>query len=58
MVDSILDEVTGIGPQRKKLLLRRFGSLKRLREAPKEALTEVVPDRVAEDLYAALHGPM
>ncbi|MBT8198542.1 MAG: excinuclease ABC subunit UvrC, partial [Acidimicrobiia bacterium] len=29
MVDSILDDVPGIGPGRKKKLMRRFGSLKR-----------------------------
>lgn len=56
MVDSILDEIPGIGPVRKKTLLRRFGSLKRLREADVEALAEVVPEKVASDLYAALHA--
>ena len=56
MVDSLLDEVVGIGPTRKKQLIRRFGSLKRMREAEKEDLAEVVPNRVAADLYAALHG--
>jgi excinuclease ABC subunit C len=54
MVDSVLDEVPGIGPGRKQALLRRFGSLKRLREAEREELAEVVPDPVAADLYAAL----
>jgi excinuclease ABC subunit C len=55
MVDSILDEVPGIGPQRKKDLLKRFGSLKKIRDAGAEALAEVVPKNVADDLYAALH---
>ncbi|HHC08112.1 MAG TPA: excinuclease ABC subunit UvrC [Actinobacteria bacterium] len=56
MVDSVLDEVPGVGPRRKRLLLRRFGSLRRLREADVDALADVVPRRVAEDLHAALHG--
>lgn len=56
MVDSILDDVEGIGPARKRALLRRFGSLKRLREADRDALVEVVPEQVADNLYAALHG--
>ena len=56
MVDSILDEVPGIGPKRKKELLRSFGSLKKMREAPKEDLARVVPEKVAADLYAALHS--
>lgn len=55
MIDSILDGVEGIGPTRKKRLIRRFGSLKRMMTVPKESLAEVVPDRVAEELYEALH---
>ncbi|HSK06564.1 MAG TPA: excinuclease ABC subunit UvrC [Acidimicrobiia bacterium] len=55
MIDSILDEVPGIGPKRKKDLLKRFGSLKKIREAGTEALAEVLPRNVADDLYAALH---
>jgi excinuclease ABC subunit C len=54
MVDSILDDVPGVGPARKKALIRHFGSLKRMRAASKEELGEVVPDGVAEDLFAAL----
>ena len=55
MVDSILDEVPGVGPKRKKDLLRHFGSLKKIRAASEQDLGEVVPSRVASDLYAALH---
>ena len=56
MVDSVLDQVAGIGPARKKRLLRHFGSLKRMRAADVESLAQLVPDQVATDLYAALHG--
>jgi excinuclease ABC subunit C len=55
MVDSVLDEIPGIGPTRKQSLLKRFGSLKRIREATEEQLEEVLPEAVATDLYAALH---
>ena len=55
MVDSVLDDVRGIGPGRKRALLRRFGSLKQMRQATSEELREVVPETVAADLYAALH---
>jgi excinuclease ABC subunit C len=54
MVDSILDEVEGIGPTRKKILLRRFGSLKRIREASVEELAKTLPEGVANELHAAL----
>ncbi len=56
MIDSTLDDVPGIGPTRKKALLRRFGSLKRIREASREELGEALPGTVAGDLYDALHG--
>lgn len=55
MVDSILDDVPGVGAKRKRDLLRRFGSLKKMRAATVEDLSEVVPEGVAGDLYAALH---
>ena len=56
MIDSILDDVDGVGPARKKALVRTFGSVKRMREASVSQLAEVVPLRVAENLYATLHG--
>jgi excinuclease ABC subunit C len=56
MVDSILDEVPGVGPKRKKDLLRHFGSLKKMRSATEMELGEVVPETIAADLYAALHN--
>ncbi|MGZ8785738.1 MAG: excinuclease ABC subunit UvrC [Acidimicrobiia bacterium] len=56
MIDSTLDDVPGIGPTRKKALLRRFGSLKRIREASRAELGEALPGTVAGVLYDALHG--
>jgi len=56
MVDSVLDGIPGVGPIRKRALLRRFGSLKRIRDAAKEELAEVVPETVASDVYRALHA--
>jgi excinuclease ABC subunit C len=38
---SVLEEISGIGEGRKKALLRHFGSLRRVREAPVEAIAEV-----------------
>ena len=56
MIDSILDSVPGIGPTRKSKLLRKFGSLKRLRAATFEEIAEVVPETVAAEVVAALTG--
>lgn len=55
MVDSTLDNVPGVGPARKKALLKTFGSLKRIRAADVDELLEVVPAQVAADLYNVLH---
>lgn len=56
MVDSVLDDVPGIGPERRKRLLRTFGSLKRIRGASHQELSAVIPASVASALYEALHG--
>lgn len=48
---SVLDVVPGIGEVRKKELLKRFGSLKKLKEASIEELNSVVSRDVAEDLF-------
>ena len=54
LLDSILDDVEGVGPKRKKLLLKRFGSVKRMKEASEEELSEVLPQTVAHHLYQKL----
>ena len=53
---SVLDEIPGIGATRKRLLLQRFGSLKRLRAASAEELRSVggLPPRVAEAVHRLL----
>lgn len=41
-VRSAMDDVTGIGPKRKKALLRQFGSVQAVRDAPVEEIAAVV----------------
>ncbi|HHX51347.1 MAG TPA: hypothetical protein GX711_07900 [Clostridia bacterium] len=41
MKRSILDEVPGVGPKRKRALLRHFGSVAKIREASLEELLEI-----------------
>ncbi|MFT4186758.1 MAG: excinuclease ABC subunit UvrC [Micrococcaceae bacterium] len=41
MIESIFDELPGIGPIKQKALLRKFGSIKKLKAATKEELLEV-----------------
>jgi excinuclease ABC subunit C len=54
---SILDELSGIGPVRRRALLRHFGSAERLLEATQEELEGVpgVPAKTARAVYAQLH---
>ena len=53
---SQLDEVPGVGPTRKKALLRHFGSVKAIRGASLEELAAVpgMTRRTAEELKRAL----
>jgi excinuclease ABC subunit C len=55
---SELDSLPGLGPTRKAALLRRFGSVKRLREASAEQIAEVdgFGPRLAEMVTQALQG--
>ncbi|MCH7553124.1 MAG: excinuclease ABC subunit UvrC [Chloroflexi bacterium] len=41
-VRSAMDDVTGIGPKRKKALLRQFGSVQAVRDAPVDEIAAVV----------------
>ncbi len=52
---SILDEIEGIGPKRKKLLLKTFGSFTNLKAATVEEIAKVVPNDTALKVYEAIH---
>ncbi len=56
MVESLLDDVPGLGEVRRKSLLKRFGSLKKLRTATVEEIAEVpgIGLRTAEAIVTAL----
>ena len=47
VMSSELDKINGIGPKRKKDLLQKFKSVKRIKEATLEELLEVVPEKIA-----------
>ena len=56
-VKSVLDDIEGIGPARRKALMRRFQSLEAVRDASQEELcaTEGMNKRAAESVYAFFH---
>jgi excinuclease ABC subunit C len=55
---SPLDEVPGIGPTRKRALLRRFGSLARLRQASEGEIRQTpgIGAEMARTIHEHLHG--
>ncbi len=56
MTTSVLDTVEGIGPKRKKALLKHFGSFSKLKAASLDEIRDsgVLPSQVAEDLFEVL----
>lgn len=57
-VHSVLDDIEGIGPTRRKALMRRFASIEKIREATVEELaeTESMNLQAAEKVYAFFHA--
>ncbi len=55
-VHSALDDIPGIGPKTRTLLLKQFKSLKRIREASEQELAVVIGPAKAAALKAALGG--
>jgi excinuclease ABC subunit C len=57
MTASVLDEISGLGEVRRKALLRKFGSLRKLGAASVEEILEVpgIGRRTAEAIVAALN---
>jgi len=50
-LESILDNIEGIGSVRKKELIKKYGSLKKIKELSVEELASVLPNEVAKKLY-------
>lgn len=57
-VHSVLDEIPGIGPARRKALMRKFKSLEAVRDASLEELiqTEAMNERSARQVYEFFHA--
>ncbi|KXY12597.1 excinuclease ABC subunit C [Bacillus paranthracis] len=55
VIQSALDDIPGIGDKRKKILLKHFGSLKKMKEASVTEFVEAgMPKNVAETIYSYL----
>ena len=54
-ISSILDNISGIGNIRKKELIKKYGSVKKISEASIEELSEIIPENVAINLVNYLN---
>ena len=57
-VHSILDDIPGVGPQRRKLLMKTYKNIGDLKEASVEELSAIegIPTVVAKEIYSFFHG--
>jgi len=55
-LNSKLDQIEGIGPATRDKLLAHFKSLKRIKDASKEAIESVLGKQKGSKIYAALHS--
>jgi excinuclease ABC subunit C len=58
MTKSMLDDVPGLGPTRRKRLIKELGGVKAVKEASVEQLRALswLPDAVASAIYEKVHG--
>lgn len=56
-VKSVLDDIPGIGPARRKALMRYFGSLEEIKKADVDTLSSLpeIPEQTAKDIYEFFH---
>jgi excinuclease ABC subunit C len=59
MTKSVLDDIPGLGPTRKKRLLAELGSVKQVKVATLEELQELswLPAAVANEIWTRIHRP-
>ncbi len=49
-IASVLDNIEGIGAVRKKELIKKYGSVKKISEATHDQLREILPDSIVDNL--------
>ena len=52
---SVLDEIEGVGPKRRRALLKAFGGFGGLKKASVEEIAGIVSEQIARNVYEALH---
>lgn len=54
-IQSVLDNIEGLGEKRRKALIKKFGSLKAIKAASVEEISEIVPELIAKNLKEYLN---
>lgn len=54
-ISSVLDNIDGIGEKRKKELIKKFGSVAKMKEASTEELEKIIPKNIADNLKEYLN---
>ncbi len=49
-ISSVLDNINGLGNKRKKLLIKKYGSVSKMKEASVDELKTIIPEKVAIEL--------
>ena len=57
-IRSVFDDLKGVGPERKKILKRHFGSIESMKLASLEELKKIksIPENILEQIYQYFHG--
>ncbi len=55
-ISSVLDNINGLGEKRKKTLIKKYGSVTRMKAANVNELSKYIPLKVAEDLHEYLNS--
>ena len=55
MLESVLEDVPGVGEKRRKELLKRYSSLTKIKNETVENLSEIIPEEVARNLLEFLN---
>lgn len=55
-ISSVFDNINGLGDKRKKMLIKKYGSVTKMKEATTYELSEIIPLKVAEELHEYLES--
>ena len=55
-ISSVLDNISGLGEKRKKSLIKKYGSVSKMKDASIEDLSKIIPENIAKNLLEYLNS--